>query len=86
MMHTIQVGDIVQLDPVTTTNPMFRGCMMVVTEVKGWGVQGYVQALGKDETIGGQAYYRAVTGTFIRCGLAYWVVGGEPLDNVARQE
>ena len=86
MMHTIHVGDIVQLDPCTTTNPMFRGCMMVVTEVKGWGVQGYVQALGKDETIGGQAYYRAVTGTFIRCGQAYWLVGDGTLDNVARQE
>ena len=82
-MDTMYVGDIVQLDPVTTTNPMFRGCMMVVTKVKGWGVQGYVQALGKDETIGGQAYYRAESGTFRRCGTAYWLVGDEPLDTAA---
>ena len=73
MMHTIQVGDIVQLDPVTTTNPMFRGCMMVITEVKSWGVQGYVQAIGTREQIGGQAYYRAVNDTFERCGKAVWV-------------
>ena len=78
MMENIQVGDIVQLDPCTTKNPMFRGCLMVVTEIKSWGVQGYVQAIGTDEKIGGQAYYRASDGTFERCGKAVWVAGNEP--------
>lgn len=60
--------DIVQLAPIETENPMFAGCLMVVTEVKSWGVQGYVQALGEDGKAGGQAYYRAKWGTFEKCG------------------
>ena len=58
--NDIRVGDIVQLDPDTTANAAFRGCFMVVTAVKRWGAQGYVQALGatRDER-GGQAHYRA---------------------------
>ena len=55
----MNIGDIVQLNPETTKNPMFAACMMVVTEVKSWGAQGYVQALGRDGKPGGQAYYRA---------------------------
>ena len=33
---------------------MFGGCMVVVTEVKDWGVQGYVQSAG----VAGQQYIR----------------------------
>jgi len=69
----IVAGDLVQLDPQVTTNPAFAGCIMVVTEVKEWGVIGYVQALGSREKIGGQAYYRAMNDTFQRCGQAYWI-------------
>ena len=47
------------LDPIETRNPMFRGCLMVVSEPKEFGAQGYVQSLGKDMQPGGQAYYRA---------------------------
>ena len=52
-------GTIVQLNPHTVRNRMFAGCLMVVTELKPWGCQGYVQALGQDGEPGGQAYYRA---------------------------
>lgn len=55
----LKLRDIVQLNPHTVKNTMFGGCMMVVTEPKPWGAQGYVQALGADGQIGGQAYYRA---------------------------
>lgn len=73
---TVQVGDIVQLDPESTGNKMFAACLMVVSEVKPWGVQGYVQALGQDGEPGGQAYYRAATGTFaLTGGKAVWLVG-----------
>ena len=51
--------EIVQLNPHTVKNTMFGGCLMVVTELKSWGAQGYVQALGSGGQIGGQAYYRA---------------------------
>ncbi len=70
----MEIGDIVQLDPEKTANPMFRGCMMVVTEVKPWGIQGYVQGLGENMQPAGQAYYRAKTGTFEATGgRAVWM-------------
>jgi sporulation protein YlmC with PRC-barrel domain len=34
-----EVGDIVQVDPMKA---VFGACMVVVTEVKAWGIQGYV--------------------------------------------
>ena len=55
----IDDGTIVQLNPHTVRNRMFAGCLMVVTELKSWGAQGYVQAPGQDGHPGGQAYYRA---------------------------
>jgi len=71
----IQIGEIVQLDPVKTENPMFRACMMTVCEATARGVLGYVQALGENGEPGGQAYYRAAHGTFHRTGgVAGWVV------------
>ena len=73
----MKVGSIVQLDPVSTGNPMFAGCLMVVTEIKMWGVQGFVQALGENQKPGGQAYYRAKTGTFEDTGgMAAWMPQG----------
>lgn len=73
-MEKLEVGDVVQLDPALTENPMFQGCMLVVSEVKEWGIQGYVQSLGADGKMGGQAYYRAKTGTFEYVGRAVWVI------------
>lgn len=77
-MITVAIGTVVQLDPEKTGNKMFAGCFMVVSEVKSWGVQGYVQSLGENGEPGGQAYYRAVWGTFERIlpsGIAPWVIG-----------
>jgi predicted transcriptional regulator len=56
---SLEIGQVVQLDPGTVRNRMFAGCFMTVTEPKSWGAQGYVQALGANEKPGGQAYYRA---------------------------
>lgn len=61
----LEPGDIVQLNPETCRNQFFAGCLMIITEPKPWGAQGYVQALGDarkpgaDRKPGGQAYYRA---------------------------
>ena len=71
----IEINDVIQLNPETCRNRMFAGCFFVGTEIKPWGAQGYVQALGKDEQPGGQAYYRATweeLGNPI--GTAEWVV------------
>ena len=65
---TAQEGDIVQVNPEKDT---FGACMVVVTEVKSWGIQGYVQSAG----VSGQQYIRLkyedieYTG-----GRAVWVV------------
>jgi hypothetical protein len=74
MADHVSAGDIVQLDPEKTVNRMFAGCLMVVTQVYTWGVQGYVQALGENGQPGGQAYYRAVFGTYEPCGKAVWEI------------
>lgn len=73
--ENVKAGVIVQLDPEKTKNKMFSACLMVVTEVKGWGVQGYVQSLGENGEMGGQAYYRAEWGTFLPTGgQAPWII------------
>ena len=48
----IEVGDIVQVDPMASDT--FGACLIVVTEIKSWGIQGYVQSAGVE----GQQYIR----------------------------
>jgi hypothetical protein len=69
----LAAGMVVQLDPEKTKNPMFGGCMMVITEPKSFGAQGYVQALGENGGPGGQAYYRASWDEMELVGAAVWV-------------
>ena len=62
----IQIHDIVQVDP---SRDIFGGCMVVVTEIKSWGIQGYVQSAG----VPGQQYIRLKTGQFEPTGgRAVW--------------
>ena len=64
----IEIGDIVQVDPGVET---FGGCMVVVSEVKSWGIQGYVQSAGVD----GQQYIRLEFQNFeLTGGKAIWSV------------
>ena len=70
----IKPGTVVQLDPDNCKNPMLRGCFMTVTEVKEWGVQGYIQCTGTNNEMGGQAYYRAKTDEFEIIGGAVWIM------------
>ena len=69
----LKEGELVQLNPETVGNKMFTACIMVVTEPKAWGAQGYVQALGHDGKPGGQAYYRAKWDEMEPVGNAEWV-------------
>lgn len=64
---------LVQLNPETVRNKMFSACIMVVTEPKSFGAQGYVQALGENGEPGGQAYYRAKWEEMEIVGNAEWV-------------
>jgi hypothetical protein len=64
----IEIGDIVQVDP---SKEVFGACMVVVTEVKSWGIQGYVQSAGVE----GQQYIRLNFDDFeITGGKAIWSV------------
>jgi hypothetical protein len=64
----IEIGDIVQVDP---SKEVFGGCMVVVTEVKSWGIQGYVQSAGVE----GQQYIRLDFDSFETTGgKAVWSV------------
>ncbi len=69
----LRKGHVVILRPDTCRNEMFKGCMMTVTEPKSWGAQGYVQSLGQNETMGGQAYYRAKFDEMEFVGITGWV-------------
>ena len=61
-------GDIVQVNP---EKEMFGGCMVVITEVKTWGIQGYVQSAG----VPGQQYIRVKNEDFKATGgKAIWIV------------
>lgn len=72
---SIQVGDVMQIAPECKTNLAFSGCMLTVTEVKTWGVTGYVQALGENRTVsGGQAYIRIKWEELAYVGHAVWTV------------
>ena len=63
----IKENEIVQINP---TKEMFGGCMVVVTEVKSWGIQGYVQSAG----VPGQQYIRLKSEEFKPTGgMAVWV-------------
>jgi hypothetical protein len=64
---TVKLGDIVQVDPKLE---VFGACLVVVTEVKPWGIQGYVQNAGQE----GQAYIRLKWDDFEPTGgTAVWV-------------
>ena len=54
----VEEYDIVQLSPTSTGNKWFSGCLLVVTDVYEWGVQGYVVTLNDPEKPG-VPYYRA---------------------------
>ncbi len=66
-------GQLVQLNPETVKNKMFAACIMVVTEPKSFGAQGYVQGLGENGEPGGQAYYRSTWEEMEIVGVAEWV-------------
>lgn len=65
----VQAGDVVQIDPAHDPDG-FGGCLMLVTEPKSWGVQGFVHIPGAD---GGDAYYRVKFEWIEWVGRAAWV-------------
>lgn len=66
----IIVGAVVQIDP--EDGEVFGACFLVVTDVKTWGVQGYVHLPGKGDA-GGNAYYRVPFNKIAYIGLSEWI-------------
>lgn len=71
---SVSNGTVVQLN-FDTANPKFRYCMLTVTEVKNFGVLGYIQSMGDEHQMGGQVYYRAQWHEFEVIGKAVFVAG-----------
>ena len=69
----LKKGDLVQLSPDDVKNKGFSGCIMMVTEPKAFGCQGFVQALGTRDKMGGAAYYRAGWEEMELVGEAIWM-------------
>lgn len=66
----ISVGDVVQIDP--AHDEIFGGTFLTVTEVKSWGVQGYVKSLEPGVML---AYYRVKFDKIVKIGKAEWISG-----------
>lgn len=74
--HLIEIGSLVQINP-ETKNQIFAGCIVVVTEITSCGIQGYVQALGTDSKLGGQAFLRPTWKDIEPVGYAHWVINAD---------
>lgn len=59
-------GSVVQIDP--EHDERFGACLMVVTEVKPWGYQGYVKVPAQ-----GLAFYRVPKEKAVYVGEATWL-------------
>ena len=64
----LEKGDIVQINPAFECK--FPGCLMVVTEPKAWGAQGYI---ANDLPDGGLAFFRCETANMVKVGHVEWI-------------
>lgn len=72
--ETIAPYDVLQIRPDNTVNRAFDGCLLIVTDNKGWGVMGYVPIPGPDRDIrGGRAWVGVPWEDLERVGRAHWI-------------
>jgi hypothetical protein len=70
----LNIGDIMQISP-SAHNKVFAGCLLIVTEPKTFGAQGYVKALGTREEPGGAACVRIAWDDMEPTGgVAQWII------------
>lgn len=67
----LEKGDVIQIDP--DHDEVFGGHLMVVTEPKEWGAQGYCPVFPHDGEKGGLAYYRCKFENMAFVGRALWM-------------
>lgn len=68
--RVLKRGDVVQIHP--DHDELFGGALMVVSEPKSWGAQGYVQVLKPGRPL---AYYRCDFANMEHVGQAVWMNG-----------
>lgn len=70
-------GDIIQI--IDEQDPWYP-CLLIVSELKSWGVQAYVLIPNEREVLTGQAYRRMKKGLYEPVGVAVIVAGGKKND------
>jgi hypothetical protein len=65
--YQIKRGDIIQI---TDEANRWYPCLLVVDEVKSWGVQAYLTVPTNDDEPNGNAFYRIENGKFEKVGQA----------------
>ena len=68
--NVVEVGDVIQI---TDSNDPWFPALMIVDELKGWGVMAYTYVVTNDESPNGQAYRRPKSEAFEVVGQA-WIV------------
>jgi len=68
----LRVGDVVQINP-ATKNCFFPACLMVVTESRRWGAQGYIMMPHSRTEPPGLAFFRARWEEMEFVGHAVWM-------------
>jgi hypothetical protein len=63
----LHIGDVVQIDP--AHDERFGGCLMMVTEPKSWGAQGFISTPAHS----GRYYYRCKFEHMEYVGATSWV-------------
>lgn len=71
----LQQGDIVQI---TDETHAWYPCLIIVDEVKSWGIQGFTIIPTNDQKPNGRAYIRLKSAVYERVGIATLVPGPEP--------
>ena len=72
---TTAVGDVVQLYPDCDLAIKYGGPLLViVSEVKQWGIQGYFFCISPGGGTASPAYVRVENGYFTRIGKAEWTL------------
>lgn len=72
MSEKVQKGDVVQI---TNDDHHWFACLIVVTEVRSWGVIGYAMLPTNDDKPNGTAYIRLKNDDFQVIGMASLVLG-----------
>lgn len=78
----IEIGDVVQIDP--ASDERFGGSFMQVTEVKPWGVKGFVPIPATPRPQ--MAFYRCEFQSLAKVGPASWIHRDLEADAAAAKE